>query len=353
MSSSRVTDNMLSRKAESSMRNVRRKMVDDQERALTGKKVNRPSDDPQGAMRAIGLKGTELRQEQVKSNMEIANAYLAMADASLAELATIIGRAKELSIGMNTVTASNPDSQVAVASEIEQIAGQVIQLGNAKVGDRYIFGGFITNRPPFDEQGNYFGDDGIIEVEAQEGQRIPLNIPGMEPFLGVTEIDNKFNQMREQGIEPEAPAIAGNLREPASVMVENRGLDAEDEVEQKEIKAIQAKSGVNVFATLQDFASALRKNDRAGLQKSLDGLDTAFRQVLASRAVVGARQNAVIGNQALIDTMQVNNIGLRSTIEDADSVKVFSDLAKNETLLNSTLETNKKLLTPSLIDFLK
>jgi flagellar hook-associated protein 3 FlgL len=353
VSSNRVTDNMLASKAEASMRNVRRKMIDNQEQSLTGKKINRPSDDPQGTMRAMGLRAAEQRQEQLKSNMELANSFLGMADSSLAELNEIINRGKELAIQMNSVTNSTADARMAVASEIEQLQAQVVQLGNSKVGDRYIFGGYITNRPPFDLDGNYFGDTGLIEVEAQEGQRMPVNLPGMLPFLGLEEVSNEFNGIRDSGARPEIPSVRSSVRSPASLAIENRDLDPEDQDDAEMIQTIKTKTGVNIFNVFKEFREGLMGNNPAQLHSALDGLDGAFKQVLASRAIVGARQNAVQANQELLDSLQINNQSLRSSIEDADTVKVFSDLARNETLLNSTLETNKKLLTPSLLDFLK
>ncbi len=353
MSSNRVTDNMLAAKSERSMQNVRRKMIDNQEQALTGKKVNRPSDDPQGTMRAMGLRAAEQRQEQLKSNMELAESFLGMADASLAELSEVINRGKELSIQMNSVTNTTPDARNAVASEVGQLLQQVVQLGNAKVGDRYIFGGYITNRPPFDLDGNYFGDTGLIEVEAQESQRIPVNLPGMLPFMGIEEVSNSFEESRATGQKPDGPSISSAIREPASLAIANRGLDPENEEQLGAIEALKSKIGVNIFTVFKDFQDGLLKNDKALLNKSLEGLDGAFKQVLASRAIVGSRQNSVMANKELLDSLQINNLSLRSSIEDADTVKVFSELARNETLLNSTLETNKKLLTPSLLDFLK
>jgi flagellin-like hook-associated protein FlgL len=68
---------------------------------------------------------------------------------------------------------------------------------------------------------------------------------------------------------------------------------------------------------------------------------------------VGARQSVLRLSLQSLDAAKVTNAELKSRAEDADTLQVYSDLAKNENVLKSSLEINKKLLTPSLLDFLK
>ena len=42
-----------------------------------------------------------------------------------------------------------------------------------------------------------------------------------------------------------------------------------------------------------------------------------------------------------------------STIEDADMVAVMSDLAKEEAVYKNALSSSKRLIQPSLMDFLR
>ena len=57
-----------------------------------------------------------------------------------------------------------------------------------------------------------------------------------------------------------------------------------------------------------------------------------------------------------LDSLEANRVNLaevKSAAEDADTLQVYSDLAKNENVLKASLEVNRKLLQPSLLDFLK
>jgi flagellar hook-associated protein 3 FlgL len=340
----RVTEGLLYNKADQAMNKSRSNMLGDQEKAITGKRINRPSDDPHGAVRAIGIETKINRNEQALKNMEIANSYLSVADSSLGELSNVLSRAKELAVQMSSSSNQSSDAMSAVKAEVEQLFYQVVQIGNARIGDHYIFGGFQTDKAPFDPDGNFKGDQGIIEIEVQPGQRVPLNVSGLRPFLGLDEMPVPVEVETGAGAEKnlERQGSLKTLRAPATENEENAAASQQP-----------ASRGVNLFQVFRGFMEGLDTGNASLINQSLDGIDGAFSQVLESRATVGALQNAVLTNQELVDSQQVTNKELRSDVMDADTTEVYSNLARNETLLTATLEANKKLLTPSLLDFLK
>ena len=57
--------------------------------------------------------------------------------------------------------------------------------------------------------------------------------------------------------------------------------------------------------------------------------------------------------QSSLESDEVANIGVTSETRDADTLKVYSDLAKEENALNATLEISNRLVSKSLLDFLK
>ncbi|MEO5666540.1 MAG: flagellar hook-associated protein FlgL [Bdellovibrionota bacterium] len=352
----RVTDGLLYNKADRAMNRTRTKMMENQEQAVTGRRINKPSDNPQGMVRAIGLKTKIDRNEQSMKNMEIANSYLGVTDSSLAELSNVLSRAKELAVQMSNSSNQSPDAMRAVQSEADELFYQALQIGNTRVGEHYIFAGYQTERPPFDENGNYYGDLGQIQIEVQPGQKVPLNVTGLKPFMGLDEIPKRIAvEGEEEGDESQA-AVPAKLqpvlsRDPASLIAESRQIDPKENPEA--FAQIQQSVGVNIFQSLKTFSQGLKEGRPELIHQTLDNIDKAFSQVLETRATVGALQNAVVTNTDLVDAQQVTNQLLKSNVVDADTTQVYSDLARNEALLNSTLQANKKLLTPSLLDFLK
>lgn len=343
----RVPEFLMFSKSQESISRVRDKMMRNQEQAVTGNRVNRVSDDPVAAMRVVGLKAQGSRDETISSNLEMAISMVNITDASLSELSDLIVRSKELAVQMSSTSNNNDDARQAVAKEVEQLKLRAIQIGNARLGDRFVFGGYITNRPPFDEHGNYYGDDGVSQLEIDRGQRLSINMPGIMPFFGI----NNLPEPREgTPKDAEGPSVVGSLRSPASFLAERLGV--EEDPENVVYQDLQRNSGVNLFYVMQDFADSLKRGEIKGAQNSIDGLDQAFKQVLQSRALVGARQNSLKMSQDAVEVAQESTASLLSKTQEADMLKVYSDLSRNENSLKASLEMNKKILTPSLINFL-
>jgi flagellar hook-associated protein 3 FlgL len=349
--SNRVTEGLMYGQTQDAVGRARGNMLKNQEQAVSGKKANRISDDPVGAARIVSLRANSARGEQVAQNLEFGQSFLNMTDAALGELTELVSRAKELSIQMSSSTNSSADAQASTANEIDQLFLRAVQIGNTRLGDRYIFGGYQTTRPPFDSDGNFYGDDGQIELELDQGQRIGVNVTGLSPFYGVEGMGAKRGEMRQDPKQDAQPSVEGQMRAPASIEAEERGLDPK--LDPQAYGEIQKRVGVNVFAVLRGLSDGLKTNNMAQIQESLDGLDGAFKQIISSRALVGARSNALRAGTNSLENSKVLNAELLSNVEDADSLKVFSDMARTENSLKTALETNKKIISNSLIDFLK
>lgn len=73
---------------------------------------------------------------------------------------------------------------VLLPTEIEQIHSQSIQIGNRKLGERYVFGGYQTQAMPFNSLGEYVGDDGDMRIQMHKDTFVAMNMPGSKVFLG-------------------------------------------------------------------------------------------------------------------------------------------------------------------------
>jgi flagellar hook-associated protein 3 FlgL len=347
----RVPDSLMYAKGQDALNRSRDTMIRNQEKGLTGKRINRPSDDPVASMRVIQTQILEDRDATVTSNLEVASGFLNLTDASLGELSDVLSRLKELSLQMASGTNSTADARESVKKEVDQLALRIVQIGNTRFGDRYIFGGHQTDKAPFDADGNYFGDEGKLEVEMDRGQRITVNVAGVAPFFGVSEITEEAQETRMNPLKDKVPSISGNLREPASIAAANQGIDPEEQP--KEYEDLKNKLGVNLFGTIKQFSEGLANDNKVAITDAIDNIEKGFQQVLATRAQIGARQNILKLSLDSLDASRVTLAEIKSGAQDADTIQVYSDLAKNETVLKSTLEVNRKLLQPSLMDFLK
>lgn len=346
----RVADKMSFEQVNSNIGKNRAQMSELQQQAATQKRVTKPSDDPMAAARVLNNRVDLAGNKQYLKNLNYAKSFLDYTDQSLGDLSEAIGRAKELALSQANDASSSETSREVVATEIKQLLDQMIQIGNRKLGDRFIFSGYKTTSQPFDNDGNYKGDQGEMLVHVDKGSFIAMNTPGSKIFLGegaanhktkspvqATSVDELNQQRFEQKHQEEIM-----MRGPAST--DEMLLASEDK---------GAPGGVNLFQVFKDLEGALRSNDKQGVQDQLEVLDEAFQQVVTSRAQVGSRSQGLEHLMQTIEKTKVDNQIAISQNEDADVFSTVSDMNKTESTLQATLQTSGKLVQPTLLQFLR
>lgn len=378
----RIADKMNYDQVNSSIAKNRSEMTSLQNQASTQKRVTKPSDDPVAASRVLFSKTEQRGVDQFIKNMNYAKSFLDFSESALGELSEVLMRAKELAISQSDDAAASSTSRRIVATEVGQLFDQSVQIGNRKLGERYIFGGYKTNEAPFDIDGNYHGDRGEMKIHIDKDSFLSMNMPGNVVFQGVglsrdgtgfrTEKQARtVDELREQKeavknqakrIE-DAPPIEDNVekieteRGPASLRPLQLGKDAKSELmggHEVEAGSVSSEdnSGISVLDTLKKFKIALMANDKIGVQESLDRIDEALQQVVMSRTQLGSRVMAIDNT---MNSLQTANVDLKtgiSQLEDADTFEVISNINKTQDTLQATLATSGKMIQKSLMDFI-
>lgn len=361
----RVTDKMAYNQTTLNLSKNRTDMNDLQNQAATQKRINKPSDDPAASARVLSNRTEERGSRQFIKNINMARSFLEATDQSLSELTEAIIRAKELAIQQSSDAGASAETRRTVASEIAQIHNQVVQIGNRKLGERYIFGGFKTTKPPFDISGNYAGDDGDIKLQVNKDAFVAMNIAGDKVFMGqglgqdgligprnavprtADELNNfKENEQMRMRHNEQIKQEPFMLRSPAAMNA--RG---DDHLVQSRVDPNQ--EGINILEALKDFQIALQTNDKEEIQAAVDTMDTAISQVVNARAQVGSRVSSINAANDSLQKAIIDNKSVASQMEDADLFEVVSDINKTDSTLKATLETSGKVMNLSLMDFLK
>ncbi|MEW6417038.1 MAG: flagellar hook-associated protein FlgL [Nitrospirota bacterium] len=148
----------------------------------SGKKINKPSDNVIGLMRAMDYKLSINDNAQYKRNIGEAEAHQDFTEKIMSSVSDALIRAKELALQGVTGTES-AESRAAAAEEVTQIRDHLLNMANSKFRDRYIFSGFKTNIQSFNAATfDYQGSSGIINTIVDKGASMPINIPGDEAF---------------------------------------------------------------------------------------------------------------------------------------------------------------------------
>lgn len=281
---------------------IARQTADDaQQTVLSGRKLRKVSDDPVAMMRALKNRHRIENIEQYRKTIEFSRGYLSKTEESLLALNDTLMRAIEL--GVQQANGSyDAQSRDAAAEEVRHLVEHAVGLGNARYGNRYVFGGFQTSQPPVGEEGHFLGDDGIIYVQLDEDSYRPVSIGGREIF---------------------------------DTNVEEGGKD------------------VGVIHALRELYFSLRENNIGGIQQSLNQLNGGVTKVSNAMAVLGARRGGVDNVANRLDYSEERLVEDNNKLESADPTKAALDLRRAETALQSTLTAGAKILNPSLLNFLQ
>lgn len=306
-------------------------MEDLQNKSATMKKLNTPSDDPIGAAKVLEMRSEKVNNDQFQLNGKMAESFLENSDHALSELADIVARAKEIAIGQSSGVSSSNETRLGVGEEVTQLFQQAVAVANRRVGDRYLFGGYRTERPPVNADGRFQGDDGQMMVEIAKDVFLSMNIPGIEAF------NTNPKNSTDGNYTPHTHQLAG--RAPASTAIE--------------LGSSEAVENVNVFDELQNLRIALLTGDSSGIHGTLERFDQLHSKLIATRSKVGSRMQGLNSTSQAIERHNITNAQLASSIEDADMAQVVTDLSREESVLKSALASSKNLIQPTLLDFLK
>lgn len=355
----RIADKMAINQVNQGIQKNRSDLTDLQNQAATQKRVNKPSDDPLAATRVLSARTNVNASNQYIKNINQAKTFLEFSDQSLGEMTEVLTRAKELAIAQSTDAGANAASRAVTATEVGQLFDQTVQVGNRKLGDRFLFGGYKTTNPPFNSNGEYQGDVGEMRVAINKEADVPINVPGSRVFLGQgirsgrTRNDATSNNSQEKfDTKTSAP-----LKNEAVIRGPAGEISAQPLVEpstrDSNLSATWRNDGTNVFGVLSDLEVSLRANSKEGVQESLDRLDEALAQVVLARAEVGSRLSTLNSSMENLTKGVIDSKALASSLEDVDTFELVSDLNKSESTLKASLASSGKLIQPSLLDFLK
>lgn len=323
----RVSDNTTRSAVDEALRRTRSRMEELQMKNATQKRMLSGADDPAANTKLMDIRTQTSVNKQFESNAQLAKNRLTMTDTALNEVYDIFVRAKEIAIGQSSDASANADSRMGVAQEVNALYKQLVSVANRRIGQQYLFGGFKTLDPPYDPDGNYKGDMGEIPIEIQKDVFTAANVPGPHVFEVKKYLPNE--QFRNPAMVPEGRVSA---------------------VEKQPVPPLQKFSA---FAELDALRTGLLTNDTETIRSSLDNLDEVIKNVVTLRAKVSSKVagiDAALGQTQKIDQ---TNAELSSQLEDADFAQVYSDLAREETVLKSSLQSAQKLIQPTLLDFLR
>ena len=157
------------------------------EQMSTGKRVNRPSDDPIAASQAIVLSQSQSQNSQFALARTFATQKVSLEDNVLTQVNTAISSVREKLVYASNGTLSD-DDRLSLATDIQGIRDQLMNLANTTDGNgRFIFGGYPTESAPFDAAtGDYNGGAEAITQQVDTARNMTISHTGQQIFESIT-----------------------------------------------------------------------------------------------------------------------------------------------------------------------
>jgi flagellar hook-associated protein 3 FlgL len=155
-----------------------------------GVSITSLSQNPVGAGQNVLLLDQIQQDDSFTQSSSQVTGQLQVADSSLGSVVSQLTQAIALATSANngTMNASNVKS---IANQISGILNEVTSLANTNYQGQYIFAGGQTSSSPFltstttsPAVTNYNGDGDVNYLQTPNGQKIQLNVPGNQIFLG-------------------------------------------------------------------------------------------------------------------------------------------------------------------------
>ena len=157
------------------------------EQMSTGKRVNRPSDDPIAASQAVVVSQSQAQNSQYTLARSFATQKVSLEENVLGQVTTALQSAQEKIVYAGNGTLSDNDRN-SLATDLQGIRDQLVNLANSTDGNgRYIFAGYKTDTAAFDQAtGEYAGGDTPISQQVDSARTMQISHTGSDVFESFT-----------------------------------------------------------------------------------------------------------------------------------------------------------------------
>ncbi len=273
----RITDNMKFVSVGRSLSALRSRHAEVTGQVSSGRRVQKPSDDPVAAASLARLAAQASRTADFQSTISTVSSDISLTERSLAQASDLMVRARELGVqGANgSLTASD---RAMLAGEVAALQKELVATANTRGQRGYLFSGSQTSTAALSSAGAYQGDDIEHEVEISPGVLTRVTVTGGAAF--------------------------------------------------------GAAGGTDAFATLEALRQGLLADDTAQIAATLDGLEASRAQIVRVQSEAGLIMNRLDTADEAMSVTALELSRRQSVLGDVDPFAAITEL----TQLTTTLE---------------
>jgi len=248
------------------------------EQISTGKKINRPSDDPGLISQLHSVREALSNQEVYSRNGGQAEQLHNVVDVALKDLHLTLSESRELSVQFANEH-YNPSQRAEAATEADSLRDRLLTLANTQFADRYVFAGTAYDAQAFDSTGTYQGSTDEPETVVGKDLTVATGFDGSDMLTGSSDM----------------------------------------------------------FTALEDLTTALLADDTAGITAAIDQIDDALRDVENAIVSLGGEMGRAGDAVDLSENMSVELTGAKANLEEANVVEAYTRLVQLQTNFEATM----------------
>jgi flagellar hook-associated protein 3 FlgL len=374
-----------------------------QEQAATGSRINRPSDDPSSAYRILGLNSQKRYLANFIQNIDNTISTQEMAASVLSDMSTTLtGTMVHLTQIISGTYGEGEDGQNArnrVALQINDVLEQMVASANTRHVNQYIFGGDNTSQIPYQiERQNgqivsvtYQGSTSGRSIEVTPGVQAYTTFSGGEIFhsnsrkppvfygttgaapgsgtssvkgdqwLTVTHDGTNYKLSIDDGVTEVTVPNSGDISNIAVINANGDVLYVNAaEITSVGTERVRIPGTYDIFNTLITTRDLL--NNSRGLSddflaqlvdeaaKSVEEIKIA---IVGKESSIGTRINFLDSLKDSMESIKFNSDDETAMLEEADIANIAIDLSRRQALYEMSLTISGRLMSMSLLNFLR
>lgn len=305
----RITPGMSAENAIYNLQQGRTAIDQLQEQIASGYNINRPSDDPLSTRQLLDLQEQIDSGEQYSSNITKAETLLNVTNTALTSMADLMQQVKKIAGDMisGTLDASSISSAV---SNLTQLKSQLVDMGNTRLGDQYVFAGYKTSQP-FDAAGAFSGTTDLLSVEIAPDSSVATTVSGGDLLRGGN-----------------PPAAVGS-------------------------GATAGQAPIDILGSIDALITAITNKDSTAIADGIKNVKAGADQITVAQSDVAGRLVRLDNMKSMIASNQNTLKTVFGDIQNVDYAKAGVMLSQQTTAFNAALSATSKLSQLSLLDYMK
>ncbi|HLG55888.1 MAG TPA: hypothetical protein VI485_11195 [Vicinamibacterales bacterium] len=297
----RVTFGSMHRNATAGIEAAAERLSSLQRQVSSGKRMEKPSDDPSATLGAIGERNESATIDQYKRATDTVGSRLSVIDTVLSDLINQVTAAQVAAAGARGTTKTQIQRD-AIATDLEGIRDTVFADLNASFGGTYLFAGIASTAPAYTRT-----PGGPISAYAGSTQEMEVDVDATR-----------------------------------SVKVAFNGL-----------QLAQGADATDIFTEFDSLIAAVRAGNAPGIDAGRAALDRMFDRVSTSQGRVGADMRTIDEQKLRLGEMRRASGTRLASLEDANMAEAISGMTQADAAYRAALGAASTVTKQSLMDYLR